>query len=699
MRDQTQLQCDLSPLGIAGLGAFRTVLATLSSDNIAPTALVEIEQLGANFKVSGRFAAKVPDLLGRFNIQTIGRLAVTVGWRKGDSASYLAETAGGQSAALLSVSLANLFRNPEYGLIVSQLSSRLLSRDFCAASVLQLAHIVTILAEKLSPLAFGNFLPEQIIRVHSAYSNLGITAPSDLLEPLTVDAAVDLLESIHQALCDEALIVRISGSFAMGHILGLTTFMFPQDMIVTVESLVIHKGERQSIYIEIRNEPSTPVAIKTENIIDGSRPFNSTISISDRRYRQNRPDYQFTWSGLLAQRLHLTFLELGSICTQEILTAFCNLLVATATVKFPSYQLEHENSFPQDCLAALLEPHPYLKMEKTCQDILLSCPTSGFLDLHTAFFEFRQNIEAIIDPTKICSCSDTKCTFVDGWPEVRRNAKKAKCQAYRMWLTIGDSLGSGLLCFLINAKGNATVPVGVQSCHTSIARSLIQQGLCGESDFCSTQRLYKMIMNGRGLANSQGSTIYPTVLGTIQIPPGSTASFELVDGRLIFQDRYYSEMDGASARPRTTTKKSILKTQDGIIPSSIGEHTNLLMTARESMGGRLEVRAGIDYGGLNVHLELSEIIKASFALERTLACSHPSTNPLAAGSHPFMLTSVSAPRSSKASFIAVVMTQFNPTAQLLCCEPGARSILMQNCCFDCALAQASDGGFNIVIVS
>ena len=60
--------------------------------------------------------------------------------------------------------------------------------------------------------------------------------------------------------------------------------MFPQDVIVTVEGL-IHKGERQSMYIEIRNEPSTPIAIKTENIIDGSRPFNSTISISDRRDR------------------------------------------------------------------------------------------------------------------------------------------------------------------------------------------------------------------------------------------------------------------------------------------------------------------------------------------------------------------------------------------------------------------------------
>ena len=206
-------------------------------------------------------------------------------------------------------------------------------------------------------------------------------------------------------------------------------------------------------------------------------------------------------------------------------------------------------------------------------------------------------------------------------------------------------------------------------------------------------------MNGRGLANSRGSTIYPTILESIQTHPGSTASFELVDDELIFQDRYYSKMNDASARPRTTTQNSILKPRDETIPSSIGEHTNLLMTTREPMEGHLEIRTSIDYDGINVHLNFSKIFDASYALDRTLTCSHPSTNPLAAGFHPFMLFSVSAPRSSKASLIAVVMTQFNPTAQLLYCEPDARSILKQDCCVDCALLQASNDEFNIVIAS
>ncbi|KAH8726911.1 hypothetical protein GQ44DRAFT_758452 [Phaeosphaeriaceae sp. PMI808] len=152
-----------------GLGAFSVALAILSTDNIAPMALIQIEKLGSSFTC---------------------------------------------------------------GEILSQLCSRLLPMEFSVASVSQLAGITDLLAQKLSVLGFGNFLPSQVVRIHDAYRSLGIDPPIDLLDSLTVDATVDLLYSISQALCDEAKIIRISGSFAMGHILGSLLFMFPHDTVV-----------------------------------------------------------------------------------------------------------------------------------------------------------------------------------------------------------------------------------------------------------------------------------------------------------------------------------------------------------------------------------------------------------------------------------------------------------------------------------
>jgi len=273
-----------------------------------------------------------------------------------------------------------------------------------------------------------------------------------------------------------------------------------------------------------------------------------------------------------------------------------------------------------------------------------------------------------------------------------------------MWSIIGRLLDAGVLCFFINAGTNTAIRFN-SFFYSGPGRRIIKKVVFG-ADFCfiSAQSIYKDILGMVGmtselaLASSYGSTIYPTVLETLQLPFGPLASFELLDGKLIFEERYYETLSSASTAARPKAKKSIARERGGIKPSSIGEHKSLLMTVRET-ASCLEVRTTARYAGTNVHLRLSGIIQASFSLERTLACSHPLTNLLKDTSHEVVLTSIEAPWSSKRGSIAIAMTQSNPTAQLLCCEPGARMILMQDCCLDCALKQAASGSFNIILVS
>ena len=129
MTSSVSLQADLGTLGVAGLGAFTQVLTAITADNVAPMALVQAEQLGSLFLCSGKFYKRMPDLLRLSSSYRMERLGLMVGWRKNDAPSYLANTAGGQSIALLIACLQNLGSDSQVGEICHTLCRKLLSHE------------------------------------------------------------------------------------------------------------------------------------------------------------------------------------------------------------------------------------------------------------------------------------------------------------------------------------------------------------------------------------------------------------------------------------------------------------------------------------------------------------------------------------------------------------------------------------------
>ncbi|KAK0739303.1 hypothetical protein B0T21DRAFT_409658 [Apiosordaria backusii] len=315
MPDQVQLQSDISSLGLRGLGAFSSVLAALSADNISPMAILQMEQLGSAFNVNGSFAAKVPESLTRFSSHRLGRLALAVGWRRGDSASLLAQSAGGQAISLLSVCLTNIYRAEAVGQILAGLCYKLLPKTFPIASVAHLADVAALLASKLNRLGFGNTLAEQAIRVLSAYENLGIEPPKDLLETLSTESMVEVFESLNH-LTEEGLVIRIKGSYGIVHILGIILFMFPLDAVVTVESFVIQEGPNRRVMVEICASGPTQIQVEKEL---GQPPFLSLPIRPPEAHEKIQGSYSFEWQGWLARKLELEFARFGALCTQRVL--------------------------------------------------------------------------------------------------------------------------------------------------------------------------------------------------------------------------------------------------------------------------------------------------------------------------------------------------------------------------------------------
>ena len=204
------LQSDDGNLGIQGLGAFTNILATLSADNVTPMAMIQMEKLGATLPVSGKQAERVKGLLQRCNNVRLDRIALVVGWRKNDSASTMAQSAGGQAVALLSMCLTNLFDHADTGTILSRLCFKLCASSANVSSMPQLVDVATLLGSKVDAIGFGNLLAHEVMRIQETYATLDhSSAPSNLLKPLSVETVTDMLEKVSRALLQENIICRI----------------------------------------------------------------------------------------------------------------------------------------------------------------------------------------------------------------------------------------------------------------------------------------------------------------------------------------------------------------------------------------------------------------------------------------------------------------------------------------------------------
>ncbi|CAH0015359.1 unnamed protein product [Clonostachys rhizophaga] len=394
MSQQVQAQADVGSLSLRGLGLFTDVLAALSADNVAPVAMIQMEQLGALFHVNGRFANSVPELLTRASSHPIGRLTLAVGWRRGDSVSLLAESAGGQAISLLSLCITNIYNEEAVGQILSQLSFKLLPKSSPRAGVAPLADVAALVASKLNRFGFGNVLAEQTMRVHSAFEKLETTIPDGLLELPTVESITDVFECLSH-LREDDTVVRISGSPGILYLLSIIIFMFPHDAIITVESYVIHEGEAGGrIIIEICD--SAPVQVRVEKKLSQSAPLTLPMKACEDGWKI-KGACSFAWEGWIARKLQIEFARVGSTCTQEVLVA-CGSMVAHLAEELKVFK---DTGYSQEIrFEALLGLHPARRIDRICREVFLAPAEKTKSDARTAWERFISILTPILEGAK-----------------------------------------------------------------------------------------------------------------------------------------------------------------------------------------------------------------------------------------------------------------------------------------------------------
>ena len=332
MANSVATQLDIGGLTLHGLSSFSKMLATFSSDDVTPTAMIRMEHLGSVFLISGKHADRVPDLLQRYSSVRLDRTLISVGWRKGDSASIMAQSAGGQAIALLSLVLGSVYDGNDLGSILKGLSQRLISENVIIASVSQFARVAPILRNKLAPLGYGNRMAEQVVWIYKMYEMMGKPTPSNLLQKVNAEAMVDILERTSNALREAHYTVRFRGSYGAGYMLSLILIIFPHDTLVTLDGIVVDEGTRHPSSIIFELGRTDDGSIGTGQLeVHPEHKNGLRLPIKIQQKSQLAPHIQsrsFEWHYWVRDLLTLEFARVGIKDTQKILQAGCNFLLA-----------------------------------------------------------------------------------------------------------------------------------------------------------------------------------------------------------------------------------------------------------------------------------------------------------------------------------------------------------------------------------
>ncbi|KZF25303.1 hypothetical protein L228DRAFT_244107 [Xylona heveae TC161] len=739
-------QFDVGNLSLKSLSAVQDLLAIISADNVTPVALTQMEAIGSLFLISGPYAAKTPDCLQRCSSVRLDRLSLAVGWRKNDAASLMANTAGGQAAALLCLGIFSIFYSSG-GLVLLLLSRKLLPATSVLASPKQLDQAGSLLKEKMSCLGFGNLLASQVHRIFQAYELLKKPAPVDLLEIISNDAIAEVLSSISQALRSEETIVRLKGTKCMGYIAGLVAMMFPEESLITVERRVILEGPRKSVIVDITTDhPNQPLCISFETIL--GRPGRlQGIELPFRNHFFFLPDscenMSFHWRGWLSATLQLNLCQIGVSCGTELLKAIGQLLLtfpalSNSTGELFQKKFDFGHPFPGspfNPLMSLLGQFPEDLMLKRCNEILnISLVKTEYKDPDDAFSALINTaLQAATVSHVKCVCTHDcalYCDLIEVWAYMKSGADREEEEAFidcpigYFWYTLGRCVNAGLYSLFIDARDNACVSqCDILSAAPSdfapatsflVATSkrvpghpLYRSGRTAPEDYGSSQLILASQRNG--------SILFPSTLYSLELcVPTTRPLWILADGYIISNGHLYRSMLAEMTLNRAS-KERLLKKREVIVPSSVDVPQSVLVTSLEFPDYlRLCVTARIS--GEDVPLNVYNAIDASLRVRRSLPCRHDPNTPLVVSDMPgrvFTLPvhGIAIGDRRRRPYLVIMQTKGDPTAQLFACIKAYNTMILHRCCLSCATKQlgfsdelskgrtSSKGGRYMIIVS
>ena len=705
MSRDISLQADIGALSLSGVEALIPLIKALSADNVAPQAVLQMAKLGDCFHVSGPYSEQVGDVLQWYGSVRLSRLASYVGWRKDDSASLMATSAGGQAIVLVCMCLSNLFREERIGSILYQLSQDLLPQGHLQASVSQLADFAQVISAKTMVLDFGRHLAQEVTRLYLGHTLAadGRQPPDDFLDPLGSETVQVIFKEISQVLRQEDQVCTITGTAAMGHVIGLLQALFPEQTAISILGVVYKQVKDPKIWCELQSQSDSllhiRVATRSQRSPRGYRLPIERFGRHESDIQQSKLPYVYQWSGYIGSWLNLTFVNYGLVCEPSILDAFCRVVawmpdnVYISSVGADPKLSRLDKKEPSMTLLSRLGPLPHAYISTQLRLLTGFQPAELGPSLRVAV----QALQRAIDEVSVrlrCGCKPGSCRWKSVWSA--RQDTTPDCRLRTLWGAILQILEFSLWSLFIDHGPGAVIQPkvnGVRSLGTETAGRLTREGVpvCIRSDEV-IKRVFAMfgLSSGSGevLVCSKACTIYPDVLETLTIPVDERLAFKLVEGNLMFQGRPHTAMRAPAISEPTSLTSQGQKTKS-LYPNNLGVAERVELTVTEDFQC-LRINCIIAYENLRRQLNLRDVIAGFIRMRYALPCPHSGNSAIDTAKRPARATSVYSPATASIDEIGIVMTRQNAESQFLSCRHDNLAILQRDCCLNCAAAQVTD---------
>ncbi|KAJ4265323.1 hypothetical protein NW762_004608 [Fusarium torreyae] len=701
------------------------LLRALSADSVNPHAVIQVQAMGSCFQSNGPWVAELPDIMSRTSCVRLERISTWMGWEKGDTPSFMSQTPGGKTAALICCALGNLYPEDRCGFLLYELCRRILPQEQQVSSPAQLGDVCMVLQSKVECLGFGNHLAFHVTRLRQSFFEAELGTPQDFADIPTEEDMSIFLEKARDALRDESLVLQISGTRCVGTLLASMSALCPEDITVIVNREVLMRGCRENIVFSISDTPGSTTQLHLEKKLKvHESDFRKSYTITDSQHELN-DQMSFSYDGILSSQLDLALALVGAAPNQALKLAVANLIASLATspteTDFWTYGPHPDEYFPAQGLRTVIGPMYQQLIPNRLEKVL--CRPSRELQSPKNEFEALQNILEAALPLTHCSCNI--CDQGNPWnpknhPKNRVNAseKWKLCPVSQLWRAVSDLAQSSLLFLFVQSVANTSLKSQNEKygypALTCYLWDYFEQDMGRES--ITSRWLHDSILNMLGswwtpwdppgvCSSSNASTVYPSTLEFPAMTNPWSVHYNLVDGRLHYHGDCYDGIISAKEDKKSVKALSRKKAKTSIIkgtvtaPSGLGEHTSLLMTLRPAwMEFRRalllrcqikQVNSIIDVNFLDLHLGLVRLSPAK-------GCGHSLSAPLEL-TESVKATSVMAPVASGIGAIGVTLTHRNDESQFLCCTSGVRQLYQGDCCMLCAVAQAERECYQVVI--
>ncbi|KAI1644371.1 uncharacterized protein F4817DRAFT_219801 [Daldinia loculata] len=721
------LQADIGsipPGAVELLRSIAPIMRSLTADNVSPLAVIQIEDIGRCFHTSGLLANRTRDALTRSGSVRFRRLQVSIGWMAGDTAAALSQTTGGQAAALLTLCLVEMFCRNSTGHLLFELSMKILPPDKCRASMAHLSDLAEIISNKLQPLGFGQHHAVQLTRIREAYLNSGIEIPpstsESLLERLSIESMVELLDAVQQALRDETTIVHIEGFQGLGGIIALLTALCPDDILLLVENGILFKGPRQSIIISVMHQKKTTFSIEKLALRQLPLTFRDSEFLSQPGRLSSYEHCTVRVQGCLARMVEQLFTPITFQSVRGVVASFTDL-VGAMVLSFIGTDFGSNAHFCRDGLHSLLGPHFHETIRGKLSLFFEVEPSLDNLGPVLKYEALRQSIASVI-PSSSCVCS--QCIDTHNWANM--SSKRCRCPLYSIWGGLQTLVGQAVLLSLVHTDLD-TVKI-VQSSQNQMGQHLCrrlmhhvlpsddplldqQGGKRGEeiystlnlhTDLCT---LFGSIPSNAGggqniLGTSNGATsIFPSTLHTGFPNEGRIIRYILMDGQFHDGHNYYTALiEDEHVLPRPLAEDSILQSTNTIPLSQAGTHSQATLSLRPYHNS-LAVRFMALFTSKAVNICFYATHLAYMAASIAPPCHHNAdTSTTTHDKDSILTTSVDAPVAS-GDRMSMVLTHGNSEAQFLAAVLGVPTLYQGASCLDCMIKFAQTEGFRLLIQS